>query len=231
MAETTKPNENKNDTNDTKMSVQIQSTASSNAPKPNAKAHADGSKEMKALISAGKGTIQSLVYNNSKENRQAFSDLLRVVSETDSLKLIKSTKRIIKHEFNSVYRQFSKESPIERVEHMKKLYNYTFDLLESLRFNRAFRELNRLDITLAKSKAKGYKRMNYHIMNAETELEFSIRDLVRKERHLKHKVEKHTKKLAYEKAELSSAIKEIKALDSEQAKLQKHAQPDSYLRK
>jgi hypothetical protein len=228
MTETTKPDENKNDQ---KMSVQVQSVASVNTPNPNAKTQADSAKERKASISAGKGTIQALVYNNSKENRQAFSDLLKAVSETDSLKLIKSTKRTIKHEFKSVYKQFSKENPAERAEHMKKLYDYTFNMLESLRSNKAFRELNDVDTKLAKSKAKAYKKMNYHISEAETELENSLKELMRMEKHLDKRVVKRTKKLASAKAELSNTGKEIKALNLEKKKLEKYSQPNSYLRK
>ena len=228
MAETTKPTENKNDQ---KIQVQVQSTTSANTPNQTAQARADSPKERKASISAGKGTIQALVYNNSKENREAFSHLLRAVSETDSLKLIKSTKRTIKHEFKSVYKQPWRESPAERAEHTKKLYDYTFNMLEALRSNKAFRELNDVDAKLAKSKAKAYKKMNRNISEAETELENSLKGLMRMEKRLNKKAIKRAKKLASANTKLSNTRKEMKSLNSEKKKLEKYLQPNSYLRK
>ena len=228
MTETTKPDENKNDQ---KMSVQVQSVASVNTPNPNAKTQADSAKERKASISAGKGTIQALVYNNSKENRQAFSDLLKAVSETDSLKLIKSAKRTIKHEFKSVYKQFAKESPAERVEHMKRLYDYTFGMLEALRSNKAFKGLTDIDAKLAKSKDKANKRMNYHISDTRAELDELLKSHLRTERHLRKKIERRARKLSSMKDELSKTGKHIRELNSEKKKIENYMQPNQYLRK
>ncbi len=73
--------------------------------------------------------------------------------------------------------------------------------------------------------------MNYHISEAETELENSLKELMRMEKHLDKRVVKRTKKLASAKAELSNTGKEIKALNLEKKKLEKYSQPNSYLRK
>jgi septal ring factor EnvC (AmiA/AmiB activator) len=228
MVEATKPNENQNGQN---IPAQAQSGPKSNTLNLSIKAQTDGTKDIKASISAARGTIHAIVYNNSKENKQAFSDLLKAVSETDSLKLIKSSKRTIKHEFKSVYRQFSKESPAECVEHMKKLYNYTFVMLEALRSNKAFKELTDMDTKLAKSKEKAYKRVNYHIDLAKRGLEVSLKNNLRIEKHLEKKVARRTKKLSSMKDGLSNTKKEIKELNSEKNKIEKYSQPNQYLRK
>lgn len=228
MVEATKPNGNQNIQ---KAPVEVQDSSKSNTLNLSIKVQKESTKDMKASISAARGTIHTIVYNNSKENRQAFSDLLKAVSETDSLKLIKSAKRTIKHEFKGIYKQFSKESPGERVEHMKKLYGYTFSMLESLRSNKAFKVLNDMDTRLAKSKSRAYKKMNYHTNEAEAELESSLKNLMRMEKRLDRKVHRRTNKLAAAKADLSNAGKEIKDLNSQKKKLERYSQPDSYLRK
>ncbi len=226
MVEATKPNDNQNNPN-----VSVQSGTGNNAINLNVKAQVDNAKERKAIISAARGTINALVYNNSKENRQAFSDLLKAVSETDSLKLIKSAKRTIKHEFKSVYKQFAKESPAERVEHMKRLYDYTFGMLEALRSNKAFKGLTDIDAKLAKSKDKANKRMNYHISDTRAELDELLKSHLRTERHLRKKIERRARKLSSMKDELSKTGKHIRELNSEKKKIENYMQPNQYLRK
>jgi len=217
MVENTKPNENDNNS--------VQDQPAQDVLKVNVnqgKTAAQNPKTVgKKLISAAKSIVESMVYVNSKDNRNSFSELLKFVSSTDDIKDIKHAKRVIKKEYKSIYKQFSGEGPYERVQHMDRLYTLNNSLLDALRKNDKFAALTKLDLKLASAKNKAHVKLEYHTKEAEAEVTRMLKDSLRSEKKLEKKAVKAERYLENYKRQIKETKNKIKSIGKDAENLKK----------